>query len=141
MSASWLMMAFFLGGTVPLELPPPLSLPQCQEKQEVSHAVRDALESEDWAVTGDTGGSIRAELSNRLHTLRIRVDYADGEALLDYVDSQNLGAEERDGRVYLSAAVNRWLQDLAEEIRAFAARTCSGRGAVEVVPLPEEPPP
>lgn len=141
MSAAWLAIAFLLGGPVPLELPPPLALPQCQDKAEVSHAVQAALESEGWTVREDTGGSVRAELSNRMHVLRIRVDYAPGEALLDYVDSQHLGEDERDGRLFVAAPVNRWLRDLAGEIGAFAARSCSGRGPVEVVPLPEEPRP
>jgi len=123
-----------------LEFPPPVRLDNCADAAEGGSVARTALEEEGWQVRADSGNAITADLSNRMHALRIRVEYTEHEVAFRYVDSQRLGYEQHKGEHFIDAKVNDWLRDLADEVAAEAARSCTGH-TIEVVPVESAPEP
>jgi len=78
---------------LPLDLPSPLLLPEYTDSVKVSRGILAALASRKWLVEADTGESIQARLTIRLHSLTVRIDYSPQRISYHYVDSTELGYE------------------------------------------------
>lgn len=120
--------------SVPMELPPPLELPEFTDSIKVSKALLLALSNCKWLVESDTGESITARLDIRRHTARIRLDYTPRRIRYHYLDSAELGYEIEDGEPLIHPAFNKWLQQLDQEIRIQTQRFYFEREPVDVVP-------
>lgn len=121
--------------SVPLELPPPMHLPEYTDSIKVSRGILAALAARKWLVEADTGESIRARLSIRRHALVVRIDYSPQQLSYHYVDSVDLGYEVDEGVPLIHPNANKWLQQLGDEVQIHVRRFYFEREPAEVVPL------
>lgn len=120
--------------SVPLNLPPPMSLPEFTDTTKVSKALLTALANRKWLVEADTGEFITARLNIRAHSALIRLDYTPRQIKFHFLESTNLGQEIENGEILIHPNFNKWLLQLQSEIQIQVQRFSFEREPMAVVP-------
>jgi len=109
-------LAVLLLGAIPLEDPPPISVPANLTLKEIDKAIRVGLSRRDWMVTRDEGQRIDATLHNRSHVVKIALSYSKQDVRIMYVDSENMDYEEKKGVKRIHKAYKKWIQNTSNDI-------------------------
>lgn len=133
-------LALLLAAAAPLELPPPIAVPQPAEAGRVAGAIRAALAERHWRVRAESLDAVTAEREARGRTLRVRLDVTPDRIEVRYLDSERLGFEAYKGERFIDPDANDWLAELEDALRAQLQRAAFEREPVEVVPVGEAPP-
>lgn len=82
------------------------------ELEQVEKAIKKALIGRDWRIKETSPGIIQATLRVRNHVVKIRIEYTQETMTVFYVDSTNMGYEEKGDRRLIHRKYNGWVQNI-----------------------------
>ena len=125
----------------------PVPFPAATSMDATEQAILDGLPDRGWSAEEVTPGRVVAFLTIRRHLVRVEITYDQHEVFIAYLDSDQLGEQDRRDGVYAHRNVNRWMRNLSASIRAsieqtgYFAEGASPPPRVEVQPAATEPAP
>ena len=111
--ALFLLMAF---RQVPLTDPAPITVPSTVSVAKVGQIIGSALSSRSWRIVKHVPGEIDAVYDPRDFSVTIAVHYNARQVQINYVTSNNLKYEERNGVRYIHTNYEGWIRNLVTDI-------------------------
>ena len=102
--------------SVPMVEPAPIPIPQGITDDQVARVIKIALIQRSWQVSAESPGQIEATLNVRQHQLRETFTYGNGQIVIKYLDSRELGFREEAGVRYIHPKFHNWNANVAQDI-------------------------
>lgn len=102
---------------IPLEDPAPIAVPTGVSQPAVAKSIKAALLDNKWMVTKDEPGRIEAKLDLRKHSVTLSIPYDAKQVRVQYVTSDNLLYEEKDGQKLIHRNYRNWLNNVVVRIQ------------------------
>jgi hypothetical protein len=102
---------------VPLEDPEPIAIPAGVSQAAVAKAIKVALLDNKWQVVKDEAGRIEGKLDLRSHSVTLAIPYDAKQVRVQYVTSDNLLYEEKDGQKLIHRNYRNWLKNVVVGIQ------------------------
>lgn len=103
---------------VPLTDPPPISIPAGLSDAQVTHVIAEALMQRGWTIVKRLPGELDATYAPRDFSVTIAVHYTPQQIQINYVDSNNLKYEVKNGVRYIHTNYANWIQNLVSDIKS-----------------------
>lgn len=101
---------------VPLVDPPPIAVPAGFTDAQVENAIAQALMLRHWTIDSRKPGEIDATYAPRDFSVTIAVHYDRHQVRINYVTSNNLKYEVRNGQRLIHTNYAGWIQNLVNDI-------------------------
>ena len=111
--ALFLLMAF---RQVPLTDPAPIAVPANVSTAKVEQLIGSALTARNWRIVKQVPGEIDAVYDPREFSVTIAVHYNAQQVQINYVTSNNLKYEVRNGVRYIHTNYESWIKNLVTDI-------------------------
>ena len=108
-----LLMAF---RQVPLTNPPPINVPANVSQTQVEQLVGKALTARNWRIVKHVPGEVDAVYDPRNFSVTIAVHYDAQKIQIEYVTSDNLKYEMKNGVPYIHKNYASWIKNLVTDI-------------------------
>jgi hypothetical protein len=109
-----LLMAF---RQVPLVDPPPISVPAGVSQAKVGQIIGSALSARNWRIVKHVRGEIDAVYNPRDFSVTIAVHYDSKQVQINYVTSNHLRYEVKNGVRYIHTNYASWIRNLVTDIQ------------------------
>ena len=109
-----LLMAF---RQVPLTDPTPIPVPANVNSAKVEQIIGSALTARNWRIVKHMPGEIDAVYDPRAFSVTIAVHYDSQKIQINYVTSNNLRYEEKNGVRYIHKNYESWIKNLVTDIQ------------------------
>lgn len=113
-----LLLALMAFRQVPLMDPPPINVPAGVSDAQVTHVIAEALMQRGWTITKRLPGELDATYAPRDFSVTIAVHYTSQQIQINYVDSNNLKYEVKNGVRYIHTNYASWIQNLVSDIKS-----------------------
>jgi len=111
-------------GSAPMHESVPIPVVEGMTAEQVSKALRMALEGRGWTVDGtrlsqgDDPCVIDSTLHVRIHMVKIKVEFDDSAIRIHYVDSANMGYRETRRGKFIHPKYTTWLNNIERDIKS-----------------------
>ena len=102
----------------PLVDPPPITVPAGMSDATVTNAIADSLMQRGWTITKRMPGELDATYAPRDFSVTIAVHHTPQQIRINYVDSNNLKYEVKNGVRYIHTNYASWIQNLVSDIKS-----------------------
>jgi len=102
----------------PLVDPPPINVPAGMSDATVTNAIAGSLMARHWTIVKRLPGELDATYAPRDFSVTIAVHYTPQQIQINYVDSNNLKYEVKNGVRYIHTNYASWIQNLVSDIKS-----------------------